>query len=41
MSERMGATIRSYAVDHTPMYTAPNFVIDMLLDATSHEPRIP
>ena len=33
MAERMGATIRSYAVDHTPMYTAPELVVDIILEA--------
>lgn len=33
MASRMGATIRSYKVDHTPMYTAPNLVVDVVLEA--------
>jgi pimeloyl-ACP methyl ester carboxylesterase len=33
MADRMGATIRSHKVDHTPMYTAPNFVVDVVLEA--------
>jgi pimeloyl-ACP methyl ester carboxylesterase len=33
MAERMGATIRSHAVDHSPMYTAPNLVVDVVLEA--------
>jgi hypothetical protein len=33
MAERMGAKIRSYAVDHTPMYTQPNLVVDVIADA--------
>jgi len=33
MAARMGATIRSHAVDHTPMYTAPNLVVDVILEA--------
>jgi pimeloyl-ACP methyl ester carboxylesterase len=33
MADRMGATIRSHAVDHTPMYTAPNVVVDVILQA--------
>ncbi len=33
MAERMGATIRSHPVDHTPMYTAPNVVVDVVLEA--------
>lgn len=30
MAERMGATIRTHAVDHTPMYTAPGLVVDVI-----------
>jgi pimeloyl-ACP methyl ester carboxylesterase len=33
MAERMGATIRSHKVDHTPMHTAPNLVVDTILAA--------
>ena len=33
MADRMGATIRSHKVDHTPMYTAPNLVVDIVLEA--------
>jgi pimeloyl-ACP methyl ester carboxylesterase len=33
MAGRMGATISSHKVDHTPMYTAPEFVVDMILEA--------
>ncbi len=33
MADRMGATIRSHAVDHTPMYKAPDLVVDMILTA--------
>ncbi|QNI33561.1 alpha/beta hydrolase [Alloacidobacterium dinghuense] len=33
MAERMGATIQSHAVDHSPMYTAPNLVVDLVLEA--------
>jgi len=29
----MGATVRSYGVDHTPMYTQPDLVVDMVLEA--------
>lgn len=35
MADRMGATIRSHAVDHTPMYTATNLVVDMIMEAAS------
>jgi pimeloyl-ACP methyl ester carboxylesterase len=33
MANRMGATIRSYKVDHAPMYTAPELVVDIILEA--------
>jgi pimeloyl-ACP methyl ester carboxylesterase len=33
MAERMGATIHSHKVDHTPMYTAPNLVVNVVLEA--------
>jgi len=33
MAERMGATIRSHSVDHSPMYTAPDLVADVILEA--------
>lgn len=33
MAARMGADIRSYNVDHTPMYTAPEVVVDLILEA--------
>jgi pimeloyl-ACP methyl ester carboxylesterase len=33
MAERMGAKIRSYPVDHTPMYTEPNIVVDVISEA--------
>jgi pimeloyl-ACP methyl ester carboxylesterase len=39
MAERMGANIRSNAADHSPMYTAPNLVTDVIL-AASNAPRI-
>jgi pimeloyl-ACP methyl ester carboxylesterase len=32
MADRMGATLRSHAVDHTPMHKAPHLVSDLLLD---------
>ena len=35
MAERTGAIIRSHPVDHTPMYTAPNLVIDVILEAST------
>jgi pimeloyl-ACP methyl ester carboxylesterase len=33
MADRMSATIHSHSVDHTPMYTAPNLVVDVILEA--------
>ena len=33
MAERMRAKIRSHHVDHTPMYTEPNVVVDVILEA--------
>jgi pimeloyl-ACP methyl ester carboxylesterase len=33
MAERMKATIRSFAVDHAPLLTAPDKVVDILLEA--------
>ena len=33
MAERMKATIRSFAVDHTPLLTAPEKVVDVILEA--------
>jgi len=33
MAERMGATIRTHQVDHSPMYTAPDAVVAIILEA--------
>jgi pimeloyl-ACP methyl ester carboxylesterase len=33
MAERMKATIRAHAVDHTPIVTAPTTVVDIIRDA--------
>lgn len=33
MADRMGATIRSHAVDHSPMYSEPSLVIEVILEA--------
>jgi len=33
MAERMGAKIRAHHVDHTPMHTAPNIVVGVILEA--------
>ena len=37
MAERMGAKIRSYAVDHTPMYIQPNLVVDVIAEAVREQ----
>jgi pimeloyl-ACP methyl ester carboxylesterase len=36
MAERMGARVQSHNIDHSPMYTEPNLVIDVILDASRH-----
>jgi pimeloyl-ACP methyl ester carboxylesterase len=33
MADRMGAIVRSHPVDHSPMLTAPNLVIEVILEA--------
>jgi pimeloyl-ACP methyl ester carboxylesterase len=33
MADRMGAKVLSHHVDHTPMYTEPNLVVDVILEA--------
>lgn len=33
MAERMNAAVRSFAVDHTPLLTAPDKVVDIILEA--------
>jgi pimeloyl-ACP methyl ester carboxylesterase len=33
MANRMGASIRSHQVDHSPMLTAPDLVVEVILDA--------
>jgi pimeloyl-ACP methyl ester carboxylesterase len=33
MADRMKAKVRSHPVDHTPMYTEPNLVINIILEA--------
>lgn len=33
MAERMKATVRSFKVDHTPLLTAPDKVVDIILEA--------
>jgi pimeloyl-ACP methyl ester carboxylesterase len=33
MADRMGAHVQSHRVDHSPMYSQPNLVIDIILEA--------
>lgn len=33
MADRMSATIRNHNVDHSPMYTAPELLVDLILEA--------
>jgi len=40
MADRMGAKVHSYAVDHSPMYSEPNRVIDVILESM-HETSSP
>ena len=35
MADRMGANIRAHNVDHSPMHTAPDLVVDVILEAAS------
>lgn len=35
MAERMKATVHSHAVDHTPLLTAPETVVDIILEAAN------
>jgi pimeloyl-ACP methyl ester carboxylesterase len=35
MADRMEAKIRAYNVDHSPMYTAPDLVVGVILEAAS------
>lgn len=40
MADRMKAKIQSYAVDHTPMWTNPELVVGMIVDASRETPPI-
>ena len=40
MADRTGAIVRSKPVDHSPMYTAPNLVIDLILEAAGESRSI-
>ena len=35
MAERMKAKVRSFAVDHTPLLTAPDKVVEIILEAAN------
>jgi pimeloyl-ACP methyl ester carboxylesterase len=35
MAGRMQATVRSFPVDHTPLLTAPDKVVDIILEAAN------
>lgn len=35
MADRMKATVRSFASDHTPLLTAPDKVVGIILEAIS------
>jgi hypothetical protein len=35
MAKRMGATTRSLSVDHTPLLSAPQKVVDIIVEASS------
>jgi pimeloyl-ACP methyl ester carboxylesterase len=35
MAERMNATVRPFEVDHTPLLTAPDKVVDVILEAAA------
>lgn len=40
MAQRMGATTRSFAVDHAPLLSAPQCVVDIILEATEARFRV-
>jgi pimeloyl-ACP methyl ester carboxylesterase len=39
MADRMGATVRSHRVDHTPMYSEPALVVQVILEAATEKLR--
>jgi pimeloyl-ACP methyl ester carboxylesterase len=39
MADRMGATVRSHRVDHTPMYSEPALVVQVILEAATETLR--
>ena len=39
MAERMKARIRSHPVDHTPLVTAPSYVLDIIREAIGEVAR--
>jgi hypothetical protein len=38
MAKRMGATTRSLAVDHTPLLSAPQRVVDIIMEGNQRRP---
>jgi hypothetical protein len=36
MAQRMQARVRAHEVDHTPIVTAPQIVVDIILEAVAH-----
>ena len=41
MAGRMGANVRSYNVDHTPMHTSPEMVVDLIMEAAGAAVPLP
>jgi pimeloyl-ACP methyl ester carboxylesterase len=41
MAGRMGANVRSYNVDHSPMYTAPELVVNVIMEAAGAAVLLP
>jgi hypothetical protein len=39
LAERMGAQIRAESVDHTPMVTTPEAVVQLILEAVASIPQ--
>jgi pimeloyl-ACP methyl ester carboxylesterase len=39
MADRMGAKVHSYPVDHSPMYTEPGIVVDIIVEAARESSR--
>jgi hypothetical protein len=39
MAERMKAKVRTHSIDHMPSVTAPNVVVDIILEALQDVPK--